>query len=172
MGETRISARETLKVTSAVDVKPLAIEEGIFHFPADSTSIMEGSVIHLCFASSGQRSGWEEVEGFKARQDKLGELLLRVGLGAPGRSLASLMEELKAGAPGAVGLTKEGYILRIRLYIHPRENQVGTMRADVSAGFYVLVKGELLNRSAPDAQRVPQRASSQNRSGQSSLVQV
>ena len=139
MGETRISARETLKVTSAVDVKPLAIEEGIFHFPADSTSIMEGSVIHLCFASSGQRSGWEEVEGFKARQDKLGELLLRVGLGAPGHSLASLMEELKAGAPGAVGLTKEGYILRIRLYIHPRENQVGTMRAHVSFLCFVKV---------------------------------
>ena len=131
MGETRISARETLKVTSAVDVEPLPTEEGIFHFPEDSTSITEGNVTHLCFASSG----WEEVERFKARQDKLGELLLRVGLGAPGRSLASLMEELKAGAPGAVGLTKEGYILRIRLYIHPRENQVGPMWAHVSAGF-------------------------------------
>ena len=32
-------------------------------------------------------------------------------------------------------------------------------------------QGELLNRGADDAQRVPQRASSQNRSGQSSLVQ-
>ena len=135
MGETRISARETLKVTSAVDVEPLPTEEGIFHFPEDSTSITEGNVTHLCFASSG----WEEVERFKARQDKLGELLLRVGLGAPGRSLASLMEELKAGAPGAVGLTKEGYILRIRLYIHPRENQVGTMRAHVSFLCFVKV---------------------------------
>ena len=138
MGETRISARETLKVTSAVDVEPLPTEEGIFHFPVDSTSITEGSVIHLCFASSGWEEV-EEVEGFKARQDKLGELLLRVGLGAPGRSLASLMEELKAGAPGAVGLTKEGYILRIRLYIHPRENQVGTMRAHVSFLCFVKV---------------------------------
>ena len=78
MGETRISARETLKVTSAVDVKPLATEEGIFHFPVDSTSIMEGSVIHLCFASSGQRSGREEERynrGGENHNEALGEQL-------------------------------------------------------------------------------------------------
>ena len=142
MGETRISARETLKVTSAVDVEPLPTEEGIFHFPVDSTSITEGSVIHLCFASSG-REEVEEVERFKARQDKLGELLLRVGLGAPGHSLASLMEELKAGAPEAVGLTKEGYILRIRLYIHPRENQV-SCSTEVLLMLSVFLRGRAL----------------------------
>ena len=58
------------------------------------------------------------------KQVKLEKLLVQVGLAAPGKSLASLMQELKAGAPGAVGLSKAGYILRIRLYIHPRQKQV------------------------------------------------
>ena len=120
MGETNTSARrETLKVTSAVGVEPLIQEEGIFHFPSDSATILD-NVSHLCFTSSGL----EEKEGLTRKQPKLEKLLLQVGLGAPGKSLASLMEDLKAGAPGAVGLSKAGYILRIRLYIHPREKQV------------------------------------------------
>ena len=118
MGERRNSARETLKVTSAVGVEPLLPEEGVFHFPPDSTTIMD-NVSHLCFSSS------RPEEGFARRQQaKLEKLLVQVGLAAPGNSLASLMEELKSGAPEAVGLSKAGYILRIRLYIHPRHKQV------------------------------------------------
>ena len=119
MGETNTSSRrETLKVTSAVGVELLIPEEGIFHFPSDSATIVD-NVSHLCFTSSGP-----EKEGLARKQAKLEKLLVQVGLGAPGHSLASLMEDLKAGAPGAVGLSKAGYILRIRLYIHPREKQV------------------------------------------------
>ena len=120
MGETSTSARkDTLKVTSAVGVEPLIPEEGIFHFPADSTTIVD-NVSHLCFT----RSVPAEEQGLAMKQAKLEKLLMQVGLAAPGKSLASLMEELKAGAPGAVGLSKTGYILRIRLYIHPRVKQV------------------------------------------------
>ena len=119
MGERITSARETLKVTSAVGLELLLPEEGIFHFPPDSTTIMD-NVSHLCFSSSGPE---KEFEG---KQAKLEELLMQVGRAAPGRSLASLMEKLKAGAAEAVGLSKAGHILRIRLYIHPRQKQVLT----------------------------------------------
>ena len=118
MGERRTCARETLKVTSAVGVEPLLPEEGIFHFPLDSTTIMD-NVSHLYFGSSRP-----EEEFARKQQVKLEKLLVKVGLVAPGHSLASLMEELKAGAPEAVGSSKAGYILRIRLYIHPRQKQV------------------------------------------------
>ena len=118
MGETRNSTRETLKVTSAVGVEPLLPEEGVFHFPLDSSTIVD-NVSHLCFSSCGPKE-WLA----KKQEAKLEELLVQVCLRAPGRSLESLMEELKAGAPGAVGLCKAGYILRIRLYIHPRQKQV------------------------------------------------
>ena len=118
MGETRNLTRETLKVTSAFGVEPLLPEEGVFHFPLDSSTIVD-NVSHLCFSSCGPEE-WLE-------QAKLEELLVQVCLRAPGCSLESLMEELKAGAPGAVGLCKAGYILRIRLYIHPRQKQVWTI---------------------------------------------
>ena len=118
MGDRRNSARETLKVTSAVGVEPLLPEEGIFHFPPDSTTIMD-NVSHLCFSSNRPEEGFA-----RKQQAKLEKLLVQVGLAAPGNSLASLMEELKAGAPEAVGLSKAEYILRIRLYIHPRHKQV------------------------------------------------
>ena len=118
MGERRTCARETLKVTSAVGVEPLLPEDGIFHFPLDSTTIMD-NVSHLCFSSPRPEEGFA-----RKQQAKLEKLLVQVGLAAPGNSLASLMEELKSGAPEAVGLSKAGYILRIRLYIHPRHKQV------------------------------------------------
>ena len=122
MGERRTSARETLKVTSAVGVEPLLPEEeGIFHFPPDSTTIMD-NVSHFCFSSNRPEEGFA-----RKQQAKLEKLLVQVGLAAPGNSLASLMEELKAGAPEAVGLSKAEYILRIRLYIHPRQKQVLTI---------------------------------------------
>ena len=113
---------ETLKMTSAVGIEPLLPEEGVFHFPLDSSTIVD-NVSHLCFSSCGLEEGLA-----RKQQAKLEKLLVQVGLRAPGRSLASLMEELKAGAPEAVGLYKTGYILRIRLYIHPRQKQVWTIK--------------------------------------------
>ena len=139
MGETSTSARrDTLKVTSAVGVEPLIPEEGIFHFPTDSTTIVD-NVSHLCFSSCGP-----EEQGLAMKQAKLEKLLMQVGLAAPGKSLASLMEELKAGAPGAVGLSNAGYILRIRLYIHPREKQVWLIIVSVRTTRYIPTRGSTI----------------------------
>ena len=114
MSEMRNPTRETLKITSAHGMELRATEEGVFHFPMGCISNMD-DVGHLCRVNSV----WEE-----GRQSKVEQLLLRVGYKAPGHSLKSLMEEMKKGAPMAVGLSKAGYIIRIGLYIDPREEQV------------------------------------------------
>ena len=117
MGKTSTAARRgTLKVTSADGFEPLIPEEGIFHFPADSTTILD-NFSHLCFGPEKQGLAREQ-------QAKLEKLLGQVALAAPGKSLETLMGDLKAGAPEAVGLNSAGYILRIRLHIQPREEQV------------------------------------------------